>query len=78
MSVSVTENAVDAVQAEVRRRGLTQHDIGRIIGKSQGAAWRRMARQTPFTLAELEALATHFDIPLSKLLRPRSRRKVAA
>jgi transcriptional regulator with XRE-family HTH domain len=56
------------MRAEVLRRGLSQHKMAKLIGKSQTAAWRRMTGKTAFTLDELQVLAEHFKIPLKRLI----------
>jgi transcriptional regulator with XRE-family HTH domain len=69
VSVSITDRAAEAVQAEAERLGISQREIGRIIGKSQTAAWRRTSGEVPFSLAELEALAAAFGVPVARLLK---------
>lgn len=58
----------EVVKTEVRRLGLTQHDVAAVIGKSQGAAWRRLSGVTPFSVDELERLAAHFGVALNALV----------
>lgn len=56
------------VKAEVRRLGMTQHEVAAVIEKSQAASWRRLSGKTPFSLDDLERLAARFGIPLERLL----------
>lgn len=63
----------DRVVAEVRawrgRLGLTQGDLGRILGISQAQISARMRGQMEFSLSEVEALAAAFGVDPTDLMR---------
>lgn len=67
----------DRVVAEVRawrgRLGLTQGDLGRILGISQAQISARMRGQMEFSLTEIESLARAFGIEPTELMPPASR-----
>lgn len=52
-----------AVRAEAGRQDISQAEIGKAIGKSQGAAWRRLAGLVPFDVEELDKVAGLLGVP---------------
>lgn len=50
------------------RKRLSQRQVAKHLGLSQGAVHKRLAGLTPFRLAELDDLARLFDVPVVSLL----------
>ncbi|MQS06066.1 acyltransferase [Streptomyces alkaliphilus] len=48
--------------------GETQRELGAGIGRGQTEISRRQSGATPWTLADLDALAAHYGIPVPDLL----------
>lgn len=57
-------NRIRGLAAE---RHLTQEALGAILGLSRAAIRRRLQGTTEFTAAELQKLATEFQLPVSSL-----------
>lgn len=55
-------------RGEVARAGLTQVQIGGVLGISQVVVSRRLRGLTPVTVRELVLLARLVDVPLEQLL----------
>jgi transcriptional regulator with XRE-family HTH domain len=60
----------DAVRAELARRRLSQAELARQLGYTKPRLWRRMTGRIPFTVAELEAIASVLGCPLERLWKP--------
>ncbi len=56
-----SERVVEEVRATMARFRMTQFDLARMLGVSQGQASRKMRRITPFTLDEIDLLADWFQ-----------------
>lgn len=59
-----------AVREALRARGIRQSDAARVLGLSQPALSDRLRGRTPFTLADLDALAAHLGVTVAELLEP--------
>jgi transcriptional regulator with XRE-family HTH domain len=62
--------AAAAVRDALRVRKIRQRDLAAVLGLSQPAVSNRLTGHTAFTLDELDAIAKHFDVPVSRLLEP--------
>lgn len=56
------------VRAEVARRRARQTDLAALLGISQQAMSRRLTGEVAFDVDELQALASHLEVPASELL----------
>lgn len=68
MSKNITAIVAAEVRAEMARQNAPQRELGRVIGLSQGAAWRRLKGDVPFDVAELALVADWLKTPLSNFL----------
>ena len=62
-----------AVREALRARGIRQRDAARVLGLSQPALSDRLRGRTPFTLADLDALASYLGVQVAELLEPPTR-----
>lgn len=62
-----------AVRAEAGRQDISQAEIGKAIGKSQGAAWRRLAGLVPFDVEELDQVAGLLGVPVQRFYESEER-----
>jgi transcriptional regulator with XRE-family HTH domain len=65
-----SQAASAAVLAHIALRGGSQRAIAEVLGLSQQSVSDRLTGKTPFTLADLDRLAEHWDIPVAQLLDP--------
>lgn len=56
------------IREHMRRAGLNQGDIATALGKSQPQVSQRMRGEVDWRLAELHAIATLLDVPVSELV----------
>jgi predicted transcriptional regulator len=63
--LAVAEN----VRAELARQGVTQYDIGQLLGVSKSAMSRRIVGNTPFLDKELHQIADYLRIPVESLFK---------
>lgn len=71
MQVTTPGRTVDErVRALAAARRASQETLGQVLGISQQAVSRRLSGQVDFRLAELQTLATYFDVPVEHLLNP--------
>lgn len=57
------------VRAEIaRRKGTKQEDLADLLGITRQAVSRRLLGRVDFRVAELQAIADYFGIPISTLL----------
>lgn len=68
MSETYTESVAGEVRAHVARKNVSQREVAKAIGKSQGAAWRRLSGNYPFNVQELEAIAELLGVPVARFL----------
>jgi transcriptional regulator with XRE-family HTH domain len=50
------------------RQNVPQRELGRVLGLSQGAAWRRLKGEVPFDVSELSKVAELLDVPMTQFL----------
>lgn len=55
------------VAAEMRRAGVTQAALGRVLDISQAAVSARLLGKTPFKSTELAVVATHLGVDVAAL-----------
>lgn len=76
---SVTVLTVAAnVRAEVARLNLTDAMFAADLGMTSMSMSRRLNGHTPFTIAEIDMIATYFDVPVGDFFVPRSLPRLAA
>jgi transcriptional regulator with XRE-family HTH domain len=68
MSETVTASVAAEVRAEMARQNVPQRELGRVLGLSQGAAWRRLKGEVPFDVAELAEVAKLLKTPISQFI----------
>jgi len=68
MSDVITASVAAEVRAEMARQNVPQRELGRVLGLSQGAAWRRLKGDVPFDVAELAKVAELLKAPMSQFL----------
>ncbi|HEY3261291.1 MAG TPA: helix-turn-helix domain-containing protein [Pseudonocardiaceae bacterium] len=56
------------VRAEMARQNVPQRELGRVLGLSQGAAWRRLKGEVPFDVSELSKVADLLGVPMTQFL----------
>lgn len=56
------------VQAERKRRKLTQTDMGRVIGKSMGTYRKKEVGELEFSDEEKIKILNYFDLPMERVL----------
>ncbi|MDN4174694.1 helix-turn-helix transcriptional regulator [Nocardioides sp. SOB77] len=56
------------VRAEAARRNQRQVDLAAVLGVTQPAISRRLAGEIEFSVAELQAIATHLGVSTALLL----------
>lgn len=56
------------VQAERKRRKLTQTDMGRVIGKSMGTYRKKEVGEMDFSDEEKIKILNFFDLPMERIL----------
>jgi transcriptional regulator with XRE-family HTH domain len=61
-----------AIEIAMRRRGISQRDLGRILGMSQAAISRRLAGDPDFTITQARSIADALDTDLAELLQERA------
>jgi transcriptional regulator with XRE-family HTH domain len=57
-----------SLRAELARRGMTQNDMARILGCSQGHISARMAGRAPWRVSDLAKIARYMGVPLAVIL----------
>lgn len=68
MTSSLTDTVAAEVRAELARRNISRTDAAAHLGMSRTLLWQRLRGESPFTVAELEALAELLDVPVSQFL----------
>lgn len=68
MSETITAIVAGEVRAEMARQNVPQRELGRVLGLSQGAAWRRLKGEVPFDVAELAEVAKLLRTPMTQFL----------
>lgn len=58
----------EEVRALMGRRRMSQAQLGSVLSMSQVSVSERLRGKTPFTLDDLERLASYFDVSLSSLM----------
>lgn len=66
------------VRAEVARFGLTDAEFAADLGMTAMSVSRRLNGHTPFTTAEVDAIAAYFGVPVGDFFSPTLTRKLAA
>lgn len=56
------------LRAEMARRGIRQTDLAEVLGMSQASLSNRLAGKAEWKLSELQVIAQHMGIPLTRLL----------
>jgi transcriptional regulator with XRE-family HTH domain len=56
------------LRAELARAGLFQKDVAAVLGQPQPQISKRLSGEIPWRLTELQAIATHLNIPVSRLI----------
>jgi transcriptional regulator with XRE-family HTH domain len=67
ISAEQNRRVAGAVRAELARIRLSQVELARQLGYTKPRLWRRMTGQIPFTVAELQAIATILGCPMERL-----------
>lgn len=70
--------ASSAIRAELARRGLRQVDIAEKLGIDPAQVTKRMNGDIDWRLAELQAIAAMFELPISALVDEPGAAPVAA
>jgi transcriptional regulator with XRE-family HTH domain len=68
VSETITASVAAKVRAEMARQNVPQRELGRVLGLSQGAAWRRLKGDVPFDVAELAKVAELLRTPMTQFL----------
>lgn len=68
MPKPLTETVAAEVRAELARANISRTDAAAKVGISRTLLWSRLRAESPFTVAELEALAELIGIPVTKFL----------
>ncbi|WP_096302924.1 helix-turn-helix domain-containing protein [Jatrophihabitans sp. GAS493] len=68
MTQTVADRAAANVRAEMARRGLQQVHVAGQLGLTRSAFSRRFRGHIPFSVVELETLASLLDVSLESLL----------
>jgi transcriptional regulator with XRE-family HTH domain len=68
MSEAITASVAAEVRAEMARQNVPQRELGRVLGLSQGAAWRRLKGEVPFDVSELAEVAKLLKTPMTQFL----------
>ena len=64
------EQVAEEVRVAMARRRISQKSLAEAIGKSQPFMSRRLNGETPFDVAELDAIAGVLDVPIASLVVP--------
>lgn len=67
-SNSLSSRVAAEVRGQAARRGLTQADVGRVLGLSQPQISGRLRGKMPFRLDEIDTLARHFGVDATELM----------
>ncbi|WEV23756.1 helix-turn-helix transcriptional regulator [Streptomyces sp. 71268] len=68
MSLSTSDTLRATVAALMRLAGETQHDLAAGMGLGQAAVSKKLSGRVAFSLADVDALAAHYGIPVPDLL----------
>lgn len=72
MTTNHTAATAAVVREAIKRRGLTQVQVGVALGLSQQAVSDRLRGRSRLTVHDLERLAGLLEVPVSELLQPRA------
>lgn len=67
-SMSTAEKVGEQVHVLMRRRGMTQRQLGVLLGLAQPSVSDRIAGRVVFDIEELDKVADALEVPLSALL----------
>ena len=67
-TLTLSEVVAQNLRALMARCGVTQAQLGKVLGVSQAGVSARMRGRTPFDLNELGALAQAFNVPPAALV----------
>lgn len=67
-SMSTAEKVGEQVHVLMRRRGMTQRQLGALLGLAQPSVSDRIAGRVVFDIEELDKVADALEVPLSSLL----------
>lgn len=65
---ALREAVAAEVRAEIARHSSSGVALARALNMSQSALARRLSGDMPFNIDELDAIARHFDVPITDLL----------
>jgi len=68
LPADIDARVVTCIRIELARRNLRAPALGDILDLASASVSRRMAGQTPFSVAELGRIAEAWSIPISRLL----------
>lgn len=68
MTATLQESVAATVRAELARHNLSRTAAAHAAGMSRTLLWNRLRGETPFTVAELEAIADFIGIPVATFL----------
>jgi transcriptional regulator with XRE-family HTH domain len=64
------DHVASEIRAELGRRNLSQHHLARGIGWTDAKLGRRLNGQVPWSVADVELIASVLDVPRSQFLDP--------
>jgi transcriptional regulator with XRE-family HTH domain len=68
MSASLQESVAAAVRREVEKKGLTQDQLGELLGEGQWWVSRRLTGNVQITAADIIRFARVLEIPVAELM----------
>lgn len=75
--MALSESVKTSINAEMKRKKLSQREVARRVGMGQQYFWRRCsthpAANLEFTPSELERIAEAIGVPMSRFLRDLAR-----
>lgn len=59
---------IEGIRTRMREQGITQRELGTVLGLSQTSISKRLNRYVDLKVAELEGIATHLGCSIEDLL----------
>jgi transcriptional regulator with XRE-family HTH domain len=66
----IQDHVARAIRAELGLQGQTQRSLAKALGWTEAKLSRRITGDVPWTVEEVELIASALDIPRSQLLDP--------
>ena len=72
MPTDLRDTVAGAVRAEIARRRMTQQGLADLLGVGQWWVSKRLTRSIPFTIEDLERIATALELPPAYFISERA------